>query len=401
MSDDTPPVKFSIYLPTYNRNELLVKTIDSLVAQTYGNFELFLYDNGSVQPAKEIVNSYHDERIVYTRFEENQNTCDLAEDAINRMSGSHFLFLADDDVLVPSALSIVANIINQHKIEILQTGFALFSHIHRTVDLTKVKINCFNGKLEELDAQEAALHYCNGWGIGRKRRYRAPKMAHSSGIFIEKSLIEKTRNCQGELFIKPFGDIGYVGALLHAEKCHYLDLPLAIVGETQVREMNGAMPGQRHKWVKEIQYLEYSPLNAASFQNMGTDAHLKVLLRNNWGNRYDYRLRPHFYIRHLKQVMSDSPWTAQTLKDVAECIPHYAASLFYELYPANLLQLLARKWKKAAFPEGKPFNAAEGGNADSPQHGMDSTLHFEDINGFAEWLDRNCIQCLVSLAGSD
>lgn len=121
--------KFSIYLPTYNRHELVARTLESLSNQTYANFEVLLYDNGSDEPVKELVESYMDKRFIYTRLEKNQHTSDLAEDSLNRMSGTHFLFLADDDVLVPRALEIVAKVFHQHGVDILQTGYALFNEL--------------------------------------------------------------------------------------------------------------------------------------------------------------------------------------------------------------------------------------------------------------------------------
>lgn len=389
-------VRFSIFLPTYNRYELVVKTLNSLVAQTYANFEVLFYDNGSHQSVKEIVDTYQDNRIIYTRYEENQNINDIAEDSLNRMTGTHFLFLADDDALVPGALAIVAYVVDKHGIEILQTGFTLFSHVHRSVDLGKAEFNRFTGNLEEYDAQEAALNYCNGWGIGPKHSYKAPRMSHSSGIFIAKQLIDKTRSHQRELFVKPFGDIGYVGAMLNARKYYFIDMPLAVIGETQVREMNGAKPGQRQKWTKEVKYLEHSPVKGASFVNMGTDAHLKVLTRNNWNERYDCRLRPYFYMQHLKQVVSDSPWTLTTVRDIAECIPHYAASIF----SAFTLKSLTRVFAKLVHKIGSTIT----GSTRESDNTIDvvgvqahscELVQFMDINGFAEWIDINCVKCLT------
>lgn len=220
-------------------------------------------------------------------------------------------------------------------------------------------------------------------------------MAHSSGLFISKALVDKTRNIQRELFIKPFGDIGYVGALLNATKYCYLDLPLAIIGETQVREMNGSKPGQRQKWEKEIQYLEHSPIKGSSFQNMGTDAHLKVLIRNHWEDRYDCQLRPSFYRRHLKQVLADSPKTLKTVRDSMECIPLYAISILRYFSLSKLRESLFKhknKTKASSKIQNKYDNTNN--NDTTISHHSNELLQFNNINRFAEWLNINYVMRL-------
>lgn len=321
-------IKFSIFLPTYNRQALVINTIDSILAQSYENFEILLYDNGSEPSVQELAESYDDVRILYIRCASNRNVCDLAEDALDRMSGTHFLFIADDDVLVPSALEIVAGVFNAGDAHIVQTALAHFNYQNGSCALNNDGAP-YSGRLVKYAAPDVAFNCITSWGIGELKNYCAPRSSHSSGIFLSKELIERTRSQQKELFIKPFGDIGYVGALLNTDYCHYIDLPLAIIGAATVREMNGAKPGQRQKWNREVQFLEHSPLKAASFINMGADAHLKVLYRNRRNDRNNARLRPDFYLRHLKQVLSDSPWTSATVKDVLESLPHALVSLWH------------------------------------------------------------------------
>lgn len=383
--------KFSIFLPTYNRQTLVVKTLNSLIAQTYSNFEILLYDNGSHPSLEETIEAYQDCRIKYKRYEENQNPNDLAEDALNNMSGSNFLFIADDDVLVPGALDAVNELLNKHEIEFLQIGVTHYNHTEQTCTLSKAKLHQFTGRLDILDSEGVAFHYFNGWGIGPRKHYPVPRTSHSSGIFISKGLVKKTRLRQRELFIKPFGDIGYVGALLNTDKCYYLDLPLAIVGETQVREMNGAKPGQRQKWNREIQYLEHSPLKGVSFVNMGADAHLKVLFRNNFNEKYDSRLRPNFYYRHLKQVLSDSPWSYTTLKDVAEAIPYALLSYM------NFLNIQFKLAEKIRIKKIKRLNRLIDLNEQiefRKQMKLQEIMKFEDINQFSIWVEEMFVRSL-------
>ena len=55
----------SVITPTYNRGEILKETIQSVLNQTYQNFEYIIVDDGSTDNTKEIVQSFQDKRIKY------------------------------------------------------------------------------------------------------------------------------------------------------------------------------------------------------------------------------------------------------------------------------------------------------------------------------------------------
>ena len=56
---------FSIILPTYNRGDRIEKAIQSVLDQTYSNWELIIIDDGSTDNTKEICLKYQDPRITY------------------------------------------------------------------------------------------------------------------------------------------------------------------------------------------------------------------------------------------------------------------------------------------------------------------------------------------------
>ncbi len=394
-------ISFSILVLTYNRHELLKKTLESIIGQTYGNFEVILIDNGSQPPVADIVNKYNDKRIKLKRYESNAEPCDVPEDFLDELRGTHYLTFTDDDVLLPSALEIVAEVMGQNgNIESLQVGFTHFYHDTGTCNLKEANLNAFDGRLEVFEAAEAARFFFNGWGIGPAKRYNGPKMAHSSGAFISRSLIERTRKKQGKLYVKPFGDIGLVGTLLHTKKAYFLNLPLVIIGRTRISEMNGSKPGQRQKWNYAVKYLEHSPIKGVSFINMGADAHLQVLFRNKYNGKYDCRLRPDFYYWHLKAVASDKRWTWITLRDIAECIPHYLISMYRFLTLREAMREIVRLSSSLKKVASRTLRAKikPGGQTNGVRHDDESlNLSFKDINSFAEWVNTNYIESLRNI----
>jgi hypothetical protein len=209
-------------------------------------------------------------------------------------------------------------------------------------------------------------------------------MAHSSGTFITKALVDRTRRKQRELFISPIGDIGYVGTLLNTENIYYLDLPLAVIGEGHPRDMDGALRGQRHRWDRFLKYLDNTPLKSASFVNMCVESQLKVLYRNSAEELYDSRLRPSFFYQHLKSVISDSPWTFGTIKDLVACVSHLIVSICRfpsYIFNKNTVKLI---YEDSVLTLSK-------GRGDLAPHGEGCDLRFKNIDEFTKWIRFNSV----------
>jgi len=92
---------FSVLIPTYNQASVIGTTIDSVLRQTFNDFELIIVDNASTDKTAEVVKKYQekDKRIKFFQNEKNlgypgnlQRCCDLA-------SGKYLYFLGSDDIL--------------------------------------------------------------------------------------------------------------------------------------------------------------------------------------------------------------------------------------------------------------------------------------------------------------
>lgn len=103
-SDDHRPA-FSVVLPTYNRAHLLPRAIQSVLDQTYEDFELIVVDDASTDQTREVVASFHDERIVYIRLEVNSGVSIARNTAIAQARGEYISLLDDDDEYLPNFLA--------------------------------------------------------------------------------------------------------------------------------------------------------------------------------------------------------------------------------------------------------------------------------------------------------
>ena len=59
----------SVVIPTYQRRDKLKVTLDSVLSQTYDNYEVLIMDDGSTDGTKEMISSYNDPRIFYNWHE--------------------------------------------------------------------------------------------------------------------------------------------------------------------------------------------------------------------------------------------------------------------------------------------------------------------------------------------
>lgn len=95
--------RVSVIIPTYNRAETLPRAIDSVLAQDYPHFELFLSDDGSTDETPGILDRYKDKLTVIRR--ENTGVSRARNRGIQASRGELIAFLDSDDYWLPGKLS--------------------------------------------------------------------------------------------------------------------------------------------------------------------------------------------------------------------------------------------------------------------------------------------------------
>lgn len=89
-------ILFSIVMPTFNRGDLIQVAIDSVLRQSYQNWELLIIDDGSKDNTRTVVESNKDKRIKYF-FQENQERSAARNNGVRRAKGDYICFLESDD----------------------------------------------------------------------------------------------------------------------------------------------------------------------------------------------------------------------------------------------------------------------------------------------------------------
>lgn len=97
MSLDTPKPLISVVIPSFNHAEWIGAAIDSVISQTYKNFELLIIDNNSTDFTDEILANYSDARIRVVKVENLGSIAFSRNRALDLARGEWIAFLDSDD----------------------------------------------------------------------------------------------------------------------------------------------------------------------------------------------------------------------------------------------------------------------------------------------------------------
>lgn len=95
----------SVVLPAYNAELYLKEALDSILQQTFTNFELIILNDGSTDSTEDIILSYEDSRIVYVKNQENLGLIGTLNKGISLAKGKYIARMDADDIALPKRLS--------------------------------------------------------------------------------------------------------------------------------------------------------------------------------------------------------------------------------------------------------------------------------------------------------
>lgn len=96
-------MKISIIIPLYNKEKTIYSTIDSILKQSFKNFEVIILDDGSEDNSPKIVKSFKDERIKYFK-QSNTGAANTRNNACKFSNGDFLLFIDADDTIYVNCL---------------------------------------------------------------------------------------------------------------------------------------------------------------------------------------------------------------------------------------------------------------------------------------------------------
>jgi len=199
--------KVSVIIPTYNRLSLLKNAIESVLTQTYTNFEIIVVDDGSSDGTRQYLLSLNDSRIKPILLDTNSGANIARNVGMRKAEGRYLAFLDDDDIF------------DNTKLEKLK------SHIERCVKKPDIiyhnaKIVMINEKCEYLSRPGQCQDYFTNLLIENI-------VGGTPMVTINKSVIAKCGYFDESLFA--LEDYGYwLKAAKYGARFLYIDEPLTI-----------------------------------------------------------------------------------------------------------------------------------------------------------------------------
>lgn len=188
-SSVTDMCKISVIVPVYNAEKYIDATIDSIISQSFKNFELLLIDDGSKDLSGEICQKYA-KRYDFIRYIKRENSGAAASRnfGMSIADGDYFCFVDSDDYIDREMLEFMYVEAQKTDADILMCGY--FMQNKKSVSEIKAQSGIYKGKeinsrMEEIKAKNLIDSPCN-------KLYRADFVKNSGVLMPENETFEDT-----------------------------------------------------------------------------------------------------------------------------------------------------------------------------------------------------------------
>jgi glycosyltransferase involved in cell wall biosynthesis len=204
---------FSIIIPTYNRAAFIAQAIETVLIQTFKDFEVIVVDDGSTDQTAQMVRTICDSRVRYFK-KENQERSIARNFGIAHATGKYINFLDSDDRFYPHHLKTAYRLLSSNNFpEVGHLGF------------------------ESITSDGRILFQQNNFDEHLPQRMIRENIMHCNAIFIRKDVALKYTFIQSELAV--ISEDWYVWMRLLARfKIHFDNTITSSVVEHQHRSLN-------------------------------------------------------------------------------------------------------------------------------------------------------------------
>ena len=125
----------SIVLPVYNGERFLSESIDSIIAQTYQNWELIIIDDCSSDNTPAIAKEYADKdnRIRYYRNETNLKLPKGLNRGFSLAKGNYFTWTSDDNRFLPNAIKVMLDTLIMEQVDLVYASYDIIDENNKTI----------------------------------------------------------------------------------------------------------------------------------------------------------------------------------------------------------------------------------------------------------------------------
>ncbi|MBI5888971.1 MAG: glycosyltransferase [Deltaproteobacteria bacterium] len=106
--------RVSVIIPSYNHGKYVAEAIQSVLDQTFQDFEIVITDDGSTDNTVEEIKKFKDQRIRLFEFKENRGASVAANNCVSEAKGEFIAMLSSDDIFLPEKLGKQVKFLDEH-----------------------------------------------------------------------------------------------------------------------------------------------------------------------------------------------------------------------------------------------------------------------------------------------
>ena len=278
---------FSVVMPTYNRAPLLSLAIQSVLGQTFADFEIIVHNSASPDNTREVVMSFNDSRIRYFETDNKLSAGDNYQSGLSYARGEYITFLSDDDAYSPALLEQAQKVISACRALIVGYPYCHYYHTDYFDFDQRIKQNSllvpeFTGQITEFSGSEAIKQTLNHFGLKRIESNGKFVVPYLSNAVYHHSILERVKAVRSKLFHTVPADIYLAAAVFFVVNAYFcLDEPLLVwsswIGNsTASAQRKGNSLRKHYEKLLAGKELELTPLKFALPLNCSINAVLEA-----------------------------------------------------------------------------------------------------------------------------
>ena len=143
----------SVLMPAYNSELYIAEAIQSILNQTYQNIELIIFDDGSSDKTRQVIQGFTDPRIIKVFSDQNYGVVRARNEMIDRTTGKYIALMDADDIADPTRL--------EKQVSILETGkYDLCGSAQWVLDEGTGRIKKSKDRFSDADLRALLAVYC-------------------------------------------------------------------------------------------------------------------------------------------------------------------------------------------------------------------------------------------------
>ena len=286
---------FSVVIPLYNKGALIKRTLDSVLAQSFQDFEIIVVDDGSKDDSADYVKAYSETRVKYF-YKANGGVSSARNYGIEKASHEWIVFLDADDELLPNALETIHTMIHKYPNIKFVVGKNVWVKQGQSLNA-----NLLESKRKTRKAVHTNSPHFHIWKL---KFYSAPR-----NTAIHKSLLLDNNVFDERMSF--YEDYEFTLRLMSHRSVVYTTEPVAIYYQDET-----GLSGSSHPIEKEMAYYIPERVSSASFWHKALlyeNIEMEILWWQQHGNEEHVKFYQDMQKKYFSRVYSLLHWLRQKM----------------------------------------------------------------------------------------